>query len=226
MASLSNRRAVAALVATGALLLTAFAVASAAEASTLYACVKKSGTARVFTKKPKCKKGESKVSWNSEATAGKNGTNGTDGANGTNGTNGTNGANGAVATYFASSESETALAHEVEEVTLGSKTVPAGDYLVTAKIDIGAEGSTAGAIGVKCQLVDGAVLDTNYLDAGLGTYGPGEFFSATPETLIGVLKSSSTSTIKIVCDWYFDVGSAEIVAYDWDIGAVQTTSIG
>jgi hypothetical protein len=94
MSALSHRRAVVALVATGALLLAAFAVASQAEASTLYACVKKSGSAHIFTKKPKCKKGESKLTWNSEGPAGKNGANGSNGTNGTNGTSGTNGTNG------------------------------------------------------------------------------------------------------------------------------------
>ncbi len=71
-----------------ALVVTAFAAASQAQASTLYACVKKNGSARIYSKKPKCKKGESKLSWNTAGPAGKNG------ANGTNGTNGTNGAAG------------------------------------------------------------------------------------------------------------------------------------
>ncbi len=222
MSAFRNMRAMAVLAATGALLLAAFAAAPQAEASTLYACVKKGGTAKVFTKSPKCKKHETKISWNTEGPTGKNGTNGT---NGTNGSNGTNGTNGTVATYFAGSESETVLGVEHEEVTIGSKSVPAGDYLVTAKVDVAGEGPAAGVIGVKCQLVDGAVLDTNYMDAALGEYSPSQFFSVTPETLIGVLKSSSTSTIKIVCDWYFNAGSAEIVTENWDIAAVQTSSI-
>lgn len=65
-----------------ALAVTAFAAASQAQASTLYACVKKNGTARIYSKKPKCKKGESKLSWNTTGPAGKNGANGSNGSNG------------------------------------------------------------------------------------------------------------------------------------------------
>jgi hypothetical protein len=73
-----------------------FAGASGAQASTLFACMKKSGSAHVFTKKPKCKKGETKLSWNTAGPAGKNGTSGSNGANGANGANGTNGKDGAA----------------------------------------------------------------------------------------------------------------------------------
>jgi hypothetical protein len=68
-----------------------FAGASGAQASTLFACVKKSGSAHVFTKKPKCKKGEQKLSWSTAGPAGKNGAGGTNGANGTNGKDGADG---------------------------------------------------------------------------------------------------------------------------------------
>jgi hypothetical protein len=64
------------------------AVAPDAGAATLYACVKKNGTVRFFTKKPKCKRGETKLSWNAEGLPGRNGRNGLNGLNGTNGTNG------------------------------------------------------------------------------------------------------------------------------------------
>jgi hypothetical protein len=75
------------LAATAALIVAAFAAVPAAQASTLYACVSKSGTAHVFTKKPKkCKsKKEKLVSWNTSGVAGKNGTNGSNGTNGTGG---------------------------------------------------------------------------------------------------------------------------------------------
>jgi hypothetical protein len=86
------RRGTFALAAVASLLVAAFAAVPAAQASTLYACVTKSGTAHVFTKKPKkCKsKKEKLVSWNTTGPAGKNG------ANGTNGTSGTNGKEGAA----------------------------------------------------------------------------------------------------------------------------------
>jgi hypothetical protein len=82
-------------VAAGALLLGALAVAPEAGAATLYACVKKNGTPRVLTtKKPKCKKGETKLNWNIEGTAGKNGLNGINGINGANGKDGKEGKEG------------------------------------------------------------------------------------------------------------------------------------
>jgi hypothetical protein len=95
MSTLITRRGAAVLVAAGALLFGTLAVAPDASAATLYACVKKNGTPRVLTtKKPKCKKGESKLSWNLAGIGGKNGINGINGLNGLNGTNGTNGTNG------------------------------------------------------------------------------------------------------------------------------------
>jgi hypothetical protein len=62
--------------------------ASAAQAGTLYACVKKSGSAHIYSKKPKCKKGETKLSWNASGQPGPTGKNGVNGANGANGGNG------------------------------------------------------------------------------------------------------------------------------------------
>jgi len=75
-------------------LLAMLAIAPQAGATTYYACVKKNGAAHIYTKKPKCRRGESKLSWNSRGPAGRNGKNGANGANGKNGANGANGANG------------------------------------------------------------------------------------------------------------------------------------
>jgi len=88
MSRSSTQRASVPLLVVGALLLASLAGASAANASTLYACVTKAGAAHIFTKNPKCKKKEKKVSWNTEGKAGANGTNGANGANGTNGKEG------------------------------------------------------------------------------------------------------------------------------------------
>jgi hypothetical protein len=74
-------------------LLVTLAVASQATAATYYACVKKNGSAHIYTKKPRCKRGESKLSWNTVGPAGARGLNGKNGNNGANGTNGTNGTN-------------------------------------------------------------------------------------------------------------------------------------
>lgn len=80
-----RRRAMLAAAAAGTLMAGGLAVVPQASAATLYACVKKNGSAHIYAKKPKCKKGESKLSWNSAGPAGKNGTNGTNGAAGAGG---------------------------------------------------------------------------------------------------------------------------------------------
>jgi hypothetical protein len=88
-------RAVGLLAALAVSLLAAFATASHAGAATYYACVKKHGAAHIYTKKPKCKKGEGRLSWDNVGPAGKKGSRGVSGENGTNGTNGAVGATGA-----------------------------------------------------------------------------------------------------------------------------------
>jgi hypothetical protein len=89
-----SRRSISLMTAATIALFAVLATASQAGATTYYACVKKSGNAHIYTKKPKCKKGESKLSWNNVGPAGRNGGNGANGKNGANGTNGTNGTNG------------------------------------------------------------------------------------------------------------------------------------
>jgi hypothetical protein len=92
MSKSNTRRGGIVLASVGALLTVAFAAAPQAEASTIYACVKKtSGGLRIVNQRTKCRKSELKLSWN---TSGKNGANGQNGKNGTNGTNGTPGAAG------------------------------------------------------------------------------------------------------------------------------------
>jgi hypothetical protein len=82
------------LAAVIALLLAAIASAPLAEASTVYACVQKSGTAHIFAKKPNCKKGETKFLLNTEGLPGRAGANGINGTNGKEGAAGKEGAGG------------------------------------------------------------------------------------------------------------------------------------
>jgi hypothetical protein len=81
-------------------LVAALATASQARAATYYACVKKNGSAHVYTNKPRCRRGEKLLSWNSIGPAGRNGRNGTNGENGTNGANGADGETGAPGGFF------------------------------------------------------------------------------------------------------------------------------
>jgi hypothetical protein len=118
MSTSITSRAVALIAAAAVSLIAAFAMASQADAATLYACVQKEGgSMRLVSQRTKCNsKSERKVSWSTtgpagkngaNGAAGKNGTNGANGANGANGTNGTNGTNLTTQTPLASGQSET-----------------------------------------------------------------------------------------------------------------------
>lgn len=91
MPSRITRRARIAPVVCAALLLTLLSAAPPTHAATLYACVKKNGNAHIYTKKPKCKKGETRLSWNSAGPAGKNGAQGAKGETGLKGDTGAGG---------------------------------------------------------------------------------------------------------------------------------------
>ena len=70
-----------------ALLLSGLLGVSQAGASTLYACVKKKGgTARFVNARTNCRRGETKLAWNTQGVPGRNGSNGKNGAAGKNGT--------------------------------------------------------------------------------------------------------------------------------------------
>lgn len=104
-----TRRMLVALAACAALMTAVLAAAPQAQAaSTLFACVKKTGAARVFSKKPKCKKGETLLSWNSTGAAGKNGVNGINGTNGSAGAPGKEGTAGKDGTEGAAGQPQKA----------------------------------------------------------------------------------------------------------------------
>jgi len=92
--SMPMTRGTSVLLAAGALLLCTFAAAPQAEASTIYACVKKNGTARFVSKKVQCKKGETKLSWSITGPAGPGGAPGKEGPAGKEGPVGKEGAAG------------------------------------------------------------------------------------------------------------------------------------
>lgn len=106
MSASITRRGILMVAAAAVSLFASLAAASQAGAATYYACVKKNGSAHIYTKKPKCKKGESKLSWNNVGPAGRNGANGANGKNGANGANGINGQNLTSQTPIAVGQSE------------------------------------------------------------------------------------------------------------------------
>jgi hypothetical protein len=156
------------LFAAGALTVAAAVLATSASAgpTTYYACVKKSGAARISKKKLHCRKGESRLSWRSTGASGRNGVNGvsgiagkdgangangrdgtngangaagTDGVNGTNGTDGKDGANGAVAGFVTAPMTEGVAfttASEGSPQTITSMTLPVGSFVADAKVEV------------------------------------------------------------------------------------------
>lgn len=141
--------------------LVAAPAARAASPSTLYACVRRDGTARLYTKKPKCKKHESRLSWNVQGPPGAGG------SNGANGAEGRPGANGAVHGFSAENNSGLTLQEGSQLVPEMTIKLPPGSFIASAVIGVVASAETAGAEGVICTLDDepeGAPARFNYGD--------------------------------------------------------------
>jgi hypothetical protein len=98
MSTSTIRRARNALIAAAALAPAALAGAPNAGAATLYACVKKNGDAHIYTKRHRCRRGETKLSWNSQGPAGRSGEAGARGEPGARGETGAEGLGGPPAT--------------------------------------------------------------------------------------------------------------------------------
>jgi hypothetical protein len=240
MSTLITRRAAVALAAAGALLTGALAVAPQAGATTYYACVKASGNARIYTKKPKCKKHETKLSWNSSGPAGANGANGKNGTNGTNGTNGANGANGAVGGFATPHMTEGVAfttATEESPKTIVSKTLPAGNFIANAKVEVLlSDTKTGGFANVQCRLVDtpSGGGGTSFDSSGWATLinFPFIFVDLAQNTLpltLAIDSPSHASTLSVVCWVGFKEASGGIFvaeAVNAGITAVQTTVNG
>lgn len=238
MSTPMTRRATAVLVCACALLVAALAVASETQAATLYACVKKNGTTRVFVKKPKCKKGESKLNWGSSGPAGKNGANGSTGANGSNGKDGTNGkegAGGAVAGFAAAQTGEVNITKATSPTTILSKSIPAGAFIAAGKVQITAiDTSSEAHAGVGCELVDtptgGAlsVLDEgNWMQSvDVPVFLVGDFAQGVISFNAGLTAGASTLAIRCEeTDNDEGKGKLSIIATEAKITAVQATSV-
>jgi hypothetical protein len=222
----SYRRALLALAVACALMVGVLAGATSASASTLYACVKKNGSAHIYSKKPKCKKGESKLSWNTTGPAGTNGAPGAagkNGANGTNGTNGSNGANGAVAGYFTAQGGPISITEE-EQLIL-SKTLPPGNYLISAKVTTSAAGKNTGQMESRCELYDGATLDESQWISGLSEFLPGVFLGTSTLPLNTAVTFTKPTAIQVWCETELNkASSGEMTASHGALWAIQTTS--
>jgi hypothetical protein len=221
--------------AAAALALAALVVTPSAGAATLYACVnKRTGAARLFSYKPRCKRGQARLSWNTEGPAGKNGANGKNGAtgkNGSNGKNGTNGTNGTSPTingYSAtkSEYTEFTVSKEAPAVIL-TKSLNAGNYILSAKTVLSATANAPTRAAAACELIDGGpALDTSGWDAPLAE-DSGKLIGETTLSLEAAVSLKATTVISLVCT---DLSPAEnelkIGAASSQIVAVQTTQNG
>jgi hypothetical protein len=222
MLTRTKRSALTMVLAASTLLLSGLAAAPQASASTLYACVKKKGgTARFVNARTNCRRGETKLSWNTQGVPGRNGSNGKNGATGKNGTNGkngadgkagvngVNGANGASAGIVDFSDSPFELPLTRTAVaTLPS--VPPGSYILLAKTKL-EDTNLAEGVTVHCYLAgDEAVAE---LTAKGG--------SATV-SLIGVAVSPLTASIPLECD---DFGTAGVKVSFARLIAIQVQAL-
>ncbi len=217
-----------------ALALVALGVATSAGASTLYACVnKRTGAARLFSYKPRCKRGQARLSWNTQGPAGKNGSNGKNGATGKSGPTGKTGNTGpsgtnATVNGYSATGSESVAFTGGKEATILTKSLPAGNYIITAKTVLSATAATPGIrVVAACELLDGAPpLDRSGWDAQLAE-DSGTSIGETTLSMEAAVSLKATTVISLVCsDLSSDEHEKKIAAASSQIVAVQTTQNG
>jgi hypothetical protein len=231
----TNRRLAPIAGALAAMSLAALAAAPQASATTIYACVnKRTGAARVFTRIPRCSRHERRVAWDTQGPAGRTGATGKTGPtgrtgltgkNGTNGTNGANGANGAVAGYSASQPASVEFTGKKEAPIL-TKTLPPGNYIVSAKTVVSSTATALTRSAAVCELQGGGptvVLDTSGWDAELAD-DAGTYLGETTLSLDAAVTLKATTVLSLVCsDLTSDPSGQTFSAVHSQIVAVETT---
>lgn len=232
--ALTVRRAGQLICALAALALGALVVASSAGASTLYACVnKRTGAARLFAYKPKCKRGQARLSWNTQGPAGRNGANGKNGATGKTGPGGKTGAqgligpSGAVGGYAASEPASVEFTgkKEAARVTVLTNTLTAGSYLVFAKTVVSSSATSPTRAAGVCELLEGtAPIDTSGWDTELAMVLSGSYISEATLSLEAAVSLKATTALSIVCsDLSPDEAGLKVGAASSQLVAVRTT---
>ena len=208
------------------------ACSAAAQASTLYACVKKDGSAHIYAKKTRCHRGEHMLHWNSEGPAGRNGTNGTNGAGGAQGLSGLNGAAAVL-----SAIGPTVNVSGGTLGTLVSRTLPAGNYVVDGYIygDFSDPTEAVEAYGF-CHLTDtpaggsSTSAGVQWEDKAQFHYIGGFHYDLVLPLALVVSSPSAESTVALTCESNYDTAktAAEFDFYFEapEIVAVQVASVG
>jgi len=116
----------------------------------------------------------------------------------------------------------------VEGIHVLGKTLPAGNYLISAKVETAAEGKNSALIVNACELRDETsktTLDLSEWDGLLGAFEGGVFVGATTLPLQAALSISSPHVISVQCEDRFDFAtSGKVIARRAQIFAVQTSS--
>jgi hypothetical protein len=234
MCTLTIRRGTATLASAGMLLLGVLGTLSTTQAATIHACYKRgSGQLRILRAKQRCRKGESRVYWNTigppgrNGAPGKNGATGKTGATGAAGKNGTNGNNGAVAGY--SVKQAGGLDITGAPASILSKELPAGHYLVSAKVEVSATAKEAGGVQVECELTLATATGESILDSSGWTTSlwsaSSEFLAATALPLESVLNLTAPGTVAVECETVQGGAKEEkVTALGGQLVAVQTTN--
>jgi hypothetical protein len=179
------------------------------------ACVKKSGTLKLVAPGTKCHKTQQLVRWNLQGVSGKSGGTGATGASGTNGTNGANGANGASLGLNDFNDGPTAISTNGEVAVATLSNVPAGNYIVTAKVQL--EGGTL-AVLMDCFLRAGVDFDESRTLLQIQT-GTNAYEETLPFTLSHTF--AAAGAITLTCNGF----GANYTAANAKISAVQVQSL-
>jgi hypothetical protein len=165
---------------------------------------------------------------------GKNGTSGNNGANGTNGTNGTNGANGAVAGYSATGGNNIAVpigANTGNFVTVVSKSLPAGNYIVTSHAQLNA-GSTAEPadplVEDECDLFAGTtdVAADQTADAiEEGSFIVNIFFETSAIPVEAAVSLTATTTVSLQCKLNLPLQAQQAAGFSNAASASELTAV-
>lgn len=214
------------------------AAAPPAGAATIYACVNRhTGSVRVFTRKPICRKHEVRVSWNTQGYVGKTGAPGKTGATGKTGPTGKTGAEGpkgatgpnGVANGYSASGKEPVEFTGKKEVTVVSKSVPAGNYIVSAKTVVSSSATAAIRAAAVCELLiggPGTVADTAGWNTGLAQESA-EFVGEATLSLEAAVTVKAETVLSLVCtDLSPDTNTQTIGAASSQLVAVQTAHNG
>jgi hypothetical protein len=233
--SLLNRRLAPVVGVLAASLVGALAVAPQASAATLYACVNRhTHTARVFSHVPSCRRHEMRVSWSTQGPAGKNGAPGKTGATGKQGVQGKQGEpgkNGAAAVVdgYDSTQSGTLTITAGSGSALGTE-LPAGHYLVTAKLTTSATAKEVGGAEVECKLLLATATGESRLDSSMWTaplvsFNGTEYLAASSVSLDAAVNLSAAGTVSVQCETIHVSGKEAVVSVsNGQLVAVQTTN--